>query len=225
MKIGFLFFYLLSVISCCFSQEVDRPLYFKPVWGSEDLIYNKKYTVENDEIIITEFTFYVSDISFLKDEKIVFQPSEKYFLLNFESNLNIPIHIDSSIDYNAIRFNLGIDSLTNVSGAMGGDLDPTKGMYWTWQSGFINFKLEGTSMRCNTKNKQFEFHIGGYAYPYETLQKITINTNRTTKLEILIDIEKFFDGIDLAETNAIVSPGADALKMAKTFGKIFSIRQ
>ena len=59
-----------------------------------------------------------------------------------------------------IYFQIGIDSLTNVSGDLDGDLDPALGMYWAWNSGYINMKLEGKSSSCKSVKKEFQFHIG-----------------------------------------------------------------
>ena len=70
---------------------------------------------------------------------------------------SLALQIPSNIPFSKLKFQLGIDSLTNVSGAMGGDLDPTKGMYWTWQSGYINMKIEGKSNSCKTRKNQFQF--------------------------------------------------------------------
>ena len=81
--------------------------------------------------------------------------------------------------HDKIKFNLGIDSLTNVSGVMGGDLDPTKGMYWTWQSGYINFKMEGSSAVCPTRNHEFQFHIGGYQDPFYAMQTLELEVKNS----------------------------------------------
>ena len=80
------------------------------------------------------------------------------------------LEIPEDTEFDAIQFNLGIDSLTNVSGALGGDLDPTKGMYWTWQNGYVNFKLQGTSDLCNNPKNEFEFHLGGYLKPFNNYE-------------------------------------------------------
>ena len=59
---------------------------------------------------------------------------------------------------------------------MGGDLDPTKGMYWAWQSGYINFKMEGSCSQCLATKNNFEFHLGGYQQPFYAMQTIELNT-------------------------------------------------
>jgi len=72
---------------------------------------------------------------------------------------------------------IGTDSITNVSGALDGDLDPIKGMYWAWNSGCINFKLEGTRV-ISGKKTPFEYHIGGYNGPQATAMKKSIKIDQ-----------------------------------------------
>jgi hypothetical protein len=107
---------------------------------------------------------------------------------------------------------------------MGDDLDPVNGMYWAWQSGYINFKLEGKSKICNTRNNVFQFHIGGYMHPNATVQTVFLNVKNPNKTEINIDIEKFLNAIDLRTTNEIMSPGEKAATLAKLYQTIFIIQ-
>ena len=130
----------------------------------------------NDSIKIETLKFYISDFELLENKKIIYSDKKRYHLLDFENENSMNI-LTSKItigNYNVAKFMLGIDSATNVSGAMGGDLDPTKGMYWTWQSGYINIKLEGKSKVCRTRNHEFQFHIGGYLPPHKTIQEIFV---------------------------------------------------
>ena len=60
---------------------------------------------------------------------------------------------------------------------MDGDLDPLKGMYWAWSSGFINFKLEGSCLNCGSE-KEFTYHIGGFIAPYQSFQTASIPLNQ-----------------------------------------------
>jgi hypothetical protein len=122
-------------------------------------------------------------------------------------------------DFDAIRFNIGIDSTTNSGGVKGGDLDPTKNMYWAWQSGYINFKLEGKSKACKTRNNVFQFHIGGYSYPNNSLQTVTLPINKI--LNINFDLEKLLSGIGLQTMNEIMSPGAKGMQVAKLYKTVF----
>lgn len=140
-------------------------------------------------------------------------------LINFKNSTNAAIK--------SIKFNVGIDSLTSVSGAMANDLDATNGMYWAWQSGFINMKIEGKSKSCKTRNNQFNFHIGGYLIPNYALRNIVLklneNTNANTELLMKVDLSKLFNSIDLSKNNSVMIPGNEAMKIANQSVKMFSI--
>ena len=133
-------------------------------------------------------------------------------------NLMVPINIQ----FNHIKFQLGIDSVTNVSGALGGDLDPTKGMYWTWQNGYINFKLEGTSNLCPTRNHEFQFHLGGYQFPANALQTVLINAIPAEKINIQFDLKKFLEQVNLQVENQVMSPGINAVLLSRKATLAFS---
>ena len=132
--------------------------------------------------------------------------------------------------YQSLEFCVGTDSLANVSGALGGDLDPTKGMYWGWNGGYINFKMEGRSSSCKTRYNGFEFHVGGYMPPYETLRRlqmplkhVRVRENATTQLRINVDVVKFFDNIELEKTNQVMQPSAAAKQLSGYFQGVFSV--
>ena len=101
------------------------------------------------------------------------------------------LKLPPDLTYDQLAFDIGIDSITNVSGAMGGDLDPTKGMYWTWQSGYINFKLEGTSPDCPARKNEFQFHLGGYAYPNASVQKIALTATGQGNINVQMNLDMF----------------------------------
>ena len=225
MKIISLLFIISTV--CGYTQTPSVSLNFLPLFGKEKLEPGRKYfsSTITDSISIESFRFYVSNISLLKNDKIVYQPKGSFYLIDLEKKLQIPMNTDTTLDFNSVKFNIGIDSLTNVSGVMGGDLDPTNGMYWTWQSGYINFKLEGKSKLCNTRNNLFQFHIGGYQRPFNTLQVLKLPVKNKSKIEIIIDVENFLRQIDLQKTNEIMSPGEKAMRAAKLYHANFNSRE
>jgi hypothetical protein len=106
---------------------------------------------------------------------------------------------------------------------MGGDLDPTKGMYWTWQSGYINFKLEGNSNLCKTRHNEFQFHLGGYQQPFNCLQTVFVQVKSTANIKLNIDVEKFFQYIQLSQLNHIMSPSKEAVELSEKLTETFSV--
>lgn len=130
---------------------------------------------------------------------------------------------DTKVQYDQIRFNLGIDSITNTVGLLGGDLDPVKGMYGTWQSGYINIKIEGSSLKCKTRKNEFQFHLGGYLATYNPLQEITLAVQSEKNITVNIDLSRFFEAIDLSRQNHIMSPGKEAMTLSEAAAKMFFI--
>ncbi len=203
-------------------------LQFNPLFGKVALVLNQSYfsANNNDSIQFDVLRFYISGIELLLNGKTVWKELNSFHLLDASviSSLSINLNTSSKPVFDKLKFNLGIDSITNVAGAMGGDLDPTKGMYWTWQSGYINFKLEGKSKVCNTRNNEFTFHLGGYQYPYNTLQTVNLNTNNLNELSIILNVEEMISIIDLSKQNHIMSPGKEAVLLSNELTRIFSVQ-
>lgn len=201
---------------------------FQLNYGNELLQINETNSgfFDSNQINIEALKFYISKIQFLKKGKIVLVEANSYHLVDAASKNTLKILIDNNakLDFDVLEFQLGIDSVTNVSGAMGGDLDPTKGMYWTWQSGYINFKLEGRSALCKTKNNAFQFHLGGYQRPNDALQKLTFPINNREAIFLRLDLKKLIQEIDLSKTNHIMSPSEEAVLISNKIAKAFSVK-
>ncbi len=169
--------------------------------------------------------FYVSKLELYDQEELVFAEPQSYHLINLEEpkSLKLSISLPEDLAYSKLKFSLGIDSLTNVSGAFGGDLDPTKGMYWTWQSGYINFKLEGTSPKCPARQNAFVYHIGGYQSPYQTIRDLEFDVIPGRNIIVDLSMDRFFDMVDMGETYHLMSPGKKAAELSNNIPSLFSV--
>ncbi len=199
---------------------------FKFIYHQRDLIMDSLYVGNNQESIQFEtLKFYISNLRFNLNNGKTFIEKNSWHLIEMEDRNSLHVSVPDSLNDSIrnISFNLGIDSTTNVSGALGGDLDPTQGMYWTWQNGYINFKLEGKSTLCKTRNNEFQFHIGGYMNPFNTLQKIELPINKVGSYTIVFDLEQLMDKIDLSILNHVMSPQLDAVEISKKIVTAFSI--
>lgn len=199
------------------------------MWNNNILeLGNKTYALQDsNNVIVTNFKYYVSNLALFYNNNLTYTIPDIVHLIDIkEPNSNkILVYVPKNVSYNKICFNLGIDSTINVSGAMGGDLDPTKGMYWTWQSGYINFKLEGNSNICKTRNNEFHYHLGGYSYPFVSMQQIILNTEQTDSIVINVDVASFIKQCDLAHQNSVMIPSEQAVKLSRIAASIFSIQK
>jgi len=220
-------FYILS--SCFFipslnaQQKEQLHIKIEPTFDKKKLQIQHFYPLKNgDSIQIETLKFYISNIELLNDNKSVFTLNNSYHLIDISESksLDLLIPIEQKLTFKQIKFNLGIDSITNESGAMGGDLDPTKGMYWAWQSGYINFKIEGT---VKTENKQipFEYHLGGYLAPFNSIQTILVNVKQESEIHINLNLAHLLNEIDVKTKDKILSPSKDAVRMLEKAVAIF----
>ncbi len=226
--------YLAAVVFLCLqciilsSQNKNEiKVLFQPIFASIPLTLDSTYLLDSKKIKFSTFKFYISNIQILNNEKIVFNESNSFHLFDASDikSQSFTFQVPKGMSFTNLKFNFGIDSLTNLSGAMGGDLDPTKGMYWTWQSGYINFKIEGTSDACINKRKEFQYHLGGYQFPFSALQKISLDIKSKNTLFILVDVKKIVETFNLSSLDHIMSPSAEAVRLSNLISQCFSVNE
>ena len=225
MKFLGVFFFIFLYINSHAKQY--HSIYIDVKFGHAPLQLDKKYiTTKGDTIEINILKYYLSNMQFLYDGIEVWKASKLHHLIDFENKntLTLQYHLPSNIKYNQIKFDIGIDSITQFAGALGGDLDPTNGMYWTWQNGYIHVKLEGKSSACNTPNDAFQFHLGGYMSPFNTLQTVKLPMQNKINHVIEMDIEKIFSFISLDSLHHIMSPSEDAVMISTHLPSLFTIK-
>ena len=124
----------------------------------------------------------------------------------------------------SISFLIGTDSITNVSGILEGPLDPIRGMYWTWNSGYINFKLEGKVVGKSGSEKSFEYHIGGYLSPHATARTVQFDVHPDAEnITIKIQLDEWLKQIDLEVLPSVMIPGKEAMTLAEELVNVFKV--
>jgi hypothetical protein len=228
--------YLKTTYSCLFfllcgfavkAQKTTTEISFQLLFDNLPLELTKQYPVsEKDTLTIDFLKFYISDITFLKEGTQVGKSKEKHHLIDAQHSLIYKaLCTIKNKNFDTITFLVGLDSKTQEKGIQGGVLDPTSQMYWTWQNGFINFKLEGESSLCPTRKNKFQFHIGGFQEPYATSQEVSLKAKGATPLVIEVDVASFFNAIDISQTNTVTSPNKNAVMVSKVLPTLFSVHE
>jgi hypothetical protein len=190
-------------------------------------ISDEKGSVLNSEkgLEISQLKFYLSQFQFIKNNKIVYSEQNSFHLLDFsqKETLNIKLSVPENIDYDTFQFFVGVDKETNNNGISDGDLDPSKGMYWSWQTGYINIKIEGKSKECNTRKNEFAFHLGGFLDDSYTYNSIGFSIKNKDSISIGLDLEKLFSEVDFSKKCQIMIPGMSAVVLQNQFSKIFNV--
>jgi hypothetical protein len=174
----------------------------------------------NDSISFSTLKIYLSDFRFIEKnsgntiniDTLIFYDLADSSTHTFFNDLNLT-------NFESLAFTLGLDSTKNVSGELENAYDPLLGMYWAWNTGYVNLKLVGKSNLILTKTHDFEFHLGGYRYPLATAQNIKVDLNDQY---IYFDLQKLFsESINLSKNHHIMLPGKDAFLISQGLSDCF----
>jgi hypothetical protein len=247
-QIKWIFFLLLipiSFIACEQNSDAPAPIQgtvkftFKNTVKGVPLVLNTdNYTnTLGESYKVTKFKYYISNIALTNIDKR-FAEEESYHLIDQAITASQSFSFNANAEvYSHITFTIGVDSLRNVSGAQTGALDPLNDMFWTWSTGYIMAKLEGSSPASTQVNNRMEYHIGGFSGANNVVKKITITIpattqllnvkyNKTSEVFIEVDVDKWVgNNVSLATEPVCTTPGVLAKKMADNYQSMFSITQ
>jgi hypothetical protein len=215
-------------------------LEFKNKVDTAALVFGKNYVnAKGDTFKVSKFNYYISNIRLVKSDNSVYSETNSYHMVKNSSPSSCIINLSGVPPgaYTSISFMLGVDSARNVSGAQSGDLDPAvaSDMYWSWNSGYIFLKMEGTSPKSGEVSKNLEYHIGGYGGVNKTQRSFTfsfgstaanVSTSATPVLELGVNLNELFVSpnlIDVSTRHTIVSAGPNAKLMADNYADMISL--
>lgn len=207
------------------------------VGDSAFVLNTKNYTNTNgDTFNISTFKYYVSNVVLTKTDNSTFSVPNSYYLIDHGSGASFSLAISNIpvADYKAITFLIGVDSTRNVSGAQSGDLDPGKGMFWSWSSGYIMAKLEGNSPQSTASNKKLLFHVGGFSGINSVIKTVSptfgsstanVKSDKTPEIHIIANVQEWFKSsvVNFATLHTVHMPGTSAKTIAENYKNMFKV--
>lgn len=224
---------------------------FRQTVGQQNLAMNGAVYQNSlgEQFSVTMLNYYVSNISLVREDGSLYTvpQNDSYFLVreHLASSKKITLAGVPEGNYTGLRFILGVDSLRNTLdiSQRTGVLDPAgegNGMYWTWNSGYIFLKMEGTSPASSQEGNVFKYHIGGFGgYSSPTINNIkTINLSfggqkarvrekyeHGPEVHLKADLLKIFDGstqVSIAQ-NPVVMFSPFSVHIANNYSGMFSV--
>lgn len=179
-----LFFYQFS----CFVSVISQGYTFNVSVGNLPLEKNILAVFQEDSIRVSTLKFYVSNIKCIDNEgSILWQNNHNNLIDVFGKNtLEIPQNIIENTQ--VLNFDIGVDTAVNNMPPMEGDLSAKNGMFWSWTSGYMAFKLEGSHSLSPEKKNQFVLHLGND----NLLSRITSVVQTNGKNRLCIDLSPVF---------------------------------
>ena len=203
------------------------------------VLYDSSYTNPfGENYVINKFKYYISAVTLYASGKAI-KAKNIYRLINqaIDSSLYFNVSLPEN-DYDSIGFLLGVDSARNTAGAQTGALDPLNDMFWTWHTGYVMEKLEGTSLQSSAVNNKMEYHLGGFSgensvlkyitLPFPGNKKLKIQKGKKSRIVIEVDVNKFWDAgkeIKISTVPVCTSPGRLAKQLAGNFSRLFTIAE
>lgn len=122
------------------------------------------------------------------------QKRKEHFLIDFTDSSSVRFTTKKPIQY----VQLGVDSALQQKGISNEpSLNPQKGMYWTWQNGYITLKIEGV-----INGKKLLLHLGGFQSYNANGKKVYINHQSI----IPIQLNEFIAQLPLDQDLKVMSP-------------------
>lgn len=236
---------LVAVVSGCKKEETtvndagkgSVKIIFEHKWGPTMAPFelNTWYThpQTGDSLRFNNIKYYVTNIKLKKSDGTWWTESDSYRLIDgVQDNGQMATITDIPAgEYTEIQWMLGVDSTRNISGIQSGALDPSLGMFWTWQSGYIFIKAEGFAPAAPQGN--FQYHLGGFSNPFNAIQirnfniassPLRIKKDANSTMTIKANMARFWHGgVKVEDTHTIHMPSEMAKQMAANFAEGFIV--
>ncbi len=257
MKISsilYTFLFSAFILTACQNDDSDEikpddkntvTIVFDHYVGNEKLaLGSKSYkNAAGEDFTVSTLNFYVSNIALKKRDGTEVKFPDQYFLVKQSdaSSLKLALKDVPAGDYVSLNYMIGVDSLRSVS-----DVSLRKGvldiagsgadMYWSWNSGYIFFKIEGSSNASAAPDKSYMYHVGGFGgYNAKTANNLrvitsdfgssaaTVRSGISPTVHIITDVSAVFsEGLKISSVNMIHSPAA-AGPVANGYSKMFKV--
>ena len=216
---------LSSIVIFCalsaysFGQDLTLPVEIK---SKAQVKLNTWYQSDTSIIKVTKWQCYLGHFTFYyQNGDSTYVPTYKLISIEDSTNRtqikleNVQLH-----GIKRVKFQIGVDSVQFYKGVFEGDLDPGNGMFWAWNSGYINFKLEYEDTLLN----EFQYHIGGYASPYNTITWVDLSFSEQQEFTgISFDLDKLLTYLRNNNMPPVMSPGKNAQKIALFLPQCFNL--
>lgn len=228
-----------TVVSCKKDEENQtkvegNTIEFKAdhYWGNTyttGFSLNKNYfhSKVGDSIQFSMLKYYITNVELEKVDGTFWKETESYHLVDLsKGQLNkFDIKNIPSGEYVGIKFKIGVDSTRNVSGAQEGALAIENGMFWTWNSGYIFIRAEGSSPKIKDNEGRFIYHVGGFrqsnnavrdlSYDFDNI--LTVSSSTKPSMHFKVNAGRFWHETDIQTVFMIHMPGENAQKLADSF--------
>jgi hypothetical protein len=204
---------LFSVTSCDKEDDQEGP-------GDVEVSFSNKYAccaINHSDVhqnsngrsfTIALSQYYISDLILVDHDGAEVPFTGQYLLVKSGTENKLQLSNVPAGHYHQIKFNVGVDSVANHADPSTYDaanpLAPqTPSMHWSWNSGYIFFRMEGLVDTTATKNGTLDFpyfyHLGTDAYlmPVVLDLDLEVGDSKDAAVKVNMDASTLLTNIDL----------------------------
>jgi hypothetical protein len=208
------------LFGCNRTKPAQVEIQFKPFAQGQEVIIGsivKNKNALNQEFTTSTLKYLIHGIKLI-DVNGATVSLDKHFLIDHKNPALSLVDFGDvpAADYSKISFNVGVDNANNTSGTQDGALDPSNGMFWTWNTGYIFYKHEGT---FGNANSPLFFHCGkkeSFTGPIElSLNNAKLSDGKKI-ITVKLHLDKLYDASwDFNVLNTINSDPGEEGSMTK----------
>lgn len=199
-------------------------------FGGEPIVFNTKTYINaaKDSFNVREIKHYFSNVTLVNHlGKTIHLNNYHLMDASNQNTSQIAIANVPPGNYKSVSVLLGVDSIRNHSGLQEGALDPAWSMFWTWNTGYIFFRINGLT----TWGEAYTFDIGGDKHaPYNLMDLNTFKVkSKNPTLNLALDINEMYqnpevysfksDGLSI---HSDTDPGVD--KMGRNMKDLLKVK-
>lgn len=189
-------------------EKASLHLHIDHKFNTDAFSLNQNFTLLRGEVVkFSTAQFYLGNFRLMDDDQNITAFADSYLLAD-PTVTHKKIGEMDAMHYHMLMCNVGVDSATNkdfqpIDFADGHPLAPLlNNMWWSWNAGYIFFKLEGQVDRDadGIFDDDFEYHIGTNANILN-LQKMihsSIGAGEEMEINLVVDYSQFFHSLDLS---------------------------
>ena len=188
------------------------------------------HSITGDTLAFTKLDYYLSNMALVREDGFVWEAPESYHLIRTSEGVMSSILLDSipEGDYTSVQFLFGVDSTRNVSGAQEGALAVSNQMFWSWSTGYIFLKAEGSTHR---QSNGFVYHVGGFQGVNSAIRPISLSfgpsrlrvrSGGVPSIHCMVDVSKIWNADFTTSGNSTFHmPSATTSGIATRFSSAF----
>lgn len=191
-----------------------------------------------ESLTVTRLAYYLSNLRLRRSDGGYWSPRAEpdsdsgYWLIDLArpETGRIALAAVPAGEYVGLELMIGVDPARSRDGAQTGVLDPQHGMFWTWATGYIHFKLEGHSPQSQERDGAVSLHIGGQdaarsVYLPFASKPLRVAAELRSTVHLHADVAAFLGGdqpLTFADAGHSTKP-ADSLSLAGRLTNLLSV--